>query len=185
MLNAKYDYSSVHVNPPETLAQSIINWGAKHIADNELYITKKDAFFGRENEIHVTVLYGIHSDLPDEVIKLVETSEPIQVKLGKVDIFTNPHKFDVVVINVISDGLNKLHTALQKVKFTDKYGIYKPHITIAYIKKGNCIRHRGLENWEGKEFTCNHAIFSSKTGSKLKILFRGIPQTPTPPEVLP
>jgi 2'-5' RNA ligase len=169
MLNVKYDFSSVHVEVEHPLADEIINWGKRQVPDEDIYVTQKDPTFGREDEIHITVLYGIHSDNPKKSIDLISNLGSIKGKLGKVNVFTNPIKFDVVMIEVVSNELCKLNEVLHNnITYTNKYGKYHPHITVAYVKKGKGWKYSGSSNWENKEFTCNFGVFSSKDGTKHK-----------------
>lgn len=173
MQNVKYDYSSTQINVPQPLANELINWGNKKIKNSEIFVSQTDPSFGREDEMHVTVLYGIHSDSHKEIEKCLSGTKPITVKLGKIDVFTNPENFDVVVVDVISKELHELNSLLTKsVEFTNKYKEYKPHITIAYVKKGKGIKYKGIDAFKGKEFTSDSIIFSSKTGIKKTINVR-------------
>ena len=173
MKNVTYDYSSVHVDIPKEIADDIIKWGRKEISDREIFVMPRDPGLGREDEIHATVLYGLHTDKPDQVQKLVSGQEPPKVRLGKVEVFTNPDKYDVVVIHVISHDLRRLNKMLRdNVAYTNKYDSYRPHVTIAYVKKGKGWQYRGTDIWEGREFTCNHLVFSSTDGTKHKITFK-------------
>lgn len=170
MRNVRYDFSSCHVDVPSPLAEEIAEWGRQQVSDEDIYVTHKDPTFGREDEIHITILYGIHTESPELVRSLLEGQGPVTVELGEVDVFTNPFKFDVVMIEAYSDDLCRLNELLQeKVKFTNKYPIYNPHVTIAYVKKGKGWKHRGLDLWKGKSFMCHYAIFSSKDGTKERI----------------
>lgn len=95
-----------------------------------------------------------------------------EVRLGKIEVFTNPEKYDVVVIHVISNDLRRLNKKLKEnVEFTNKYDSYRPHVTIAYVKKGKGWKYRGNKMWEGKKFKCDHLVFSSTNGTKHKIAF--------------
>lgn len=171
MKNVKYDYSSVHVDVPNKLANNIMDWGKLNICDDTIYVTHKDPTFGREDQIHITILYGLHTDTPEPVRNLIEKTGPVKIKLGKTSIFTDPYKFDVVIIEAFSDELKELNKQLVTLKHTSKYGnIYRPHVTIAYVKKGKGWKFQKWNTWEGMEFECNYAIFSSKNGSKDKIL---------------
>lgn len=170
MQNVKYDFSSCHVDVPSPHSDDIIEWGRSHVLDDDLFVTQRDPTFGREDEIHITILYGLHAENPDQVRDILKGAGPVRVKLGKMDVFTNPYKFDVVMIEVESDDLCDLNDMLQKkVKFTNKYPIYAPHVTIAYVKKGKGWKHHGNDTFEGREFICNYAVFSSKNGSKERI----------------
>ena len=122
--------------------------------------------------MHVTVLYGIHSSSSEKVKKLVKDYKPVNIRLGKVEVFTNPWKFDVVVINVISHEIRKLNEKFSKeIEHTNRYGAYRPHITVAYVKKGKGWQHRGLDLWDGKKFEANELVFSSINGTKERIPF--------------
>lgn len=167
MKNVKYEYSSIQMNLPKNIAEEIIKWGKDNISDTEIFVMPKDPGLGRENEIHCTVLYGLHSDKPDEVKKLIKEQKPIEIKLGKVEVFTNPDKYDVVVINVISNDLRRLNKHIRdNVEYTNKYKSYRPHVTIAYVKKGKGWKHRGEDKWKNEKFTCDQLLFSSKNGEK-------------------
>jgi len=167
MQNTQYDYSSIHVNLPEPLAGKIVKWGRQKVSDDDIFVSQQDPSFGREDEMHVTMLYGLHSQSPDQAKEILKGEKSIKVKLGKVKIFTNPQKFDVVVIDVESDDLCRLNKKLRDVvEFTNSYKKYQPHATIAYVKKGKGWKHNELDKWAGQEFTCTQAVFSSKNGTK-------------------
>jgi 2'-5' RNA ligase len=167
MHNVKYDFSSCHVDVPNPLAEEIIKWGKENVGDDDIYVTSHDPTFGREDEIHITILYGIHTDDPEEIRPILENAGPVTIRLGKVDVFTNPFKFDVVMIEVISEDLSRLHWQIrERLPSTYKYDRYNPHVTISYVKKGKGWRHRGIDLWEGREFVCNYSIFSAKNGVK-------------------
>jgi 2'-5' RNA ligase len=170
MKNTQYDYSSVHVDVPTELAEDIISWGSQKIPDSEIFVSQTEPSFGREDEMHVTILYGIHSETSEQVRKLI-TDKPLKVKLGKIDVFTNPQKFDVVVIGIDSPDLCDFNEKMKDdIEYTNKYSEYKPHITIAYVKKGKGWKHKGNNKWEGKEFSCDKIVFSSKNGTKERII---------------
>lgn len=169
MKNTQYDFSSAHVDLPTSLASEIQNWGNNKISDDHIFVSQTDPSFGREDEMHITVLYGIHSEKPDQVKKFVKDGE-IKVTLGKVEVFSNPLKFDVVVISVESPDLVDLNEKMRKdIEYTNKYSEYKPHVTVAYVKKGKGWQHQGYDKWEGKNFLCDYIVFSSKNGSKERI----------------
>ena len=169
MKNSKYDFSSIHVDVPEPLAKELEEWGKNTILDDDIFIGKEDRKLGREDEIHVTILYGLHSESPQESKKFIEGIGPITGKLGKAKIFPKI-EFDVLVIEVISDDFSKLNDKLRKnVKYSNQYTEYKPHVTIAYIKKNRAWRYSGNRKWKGKKFTCDYVVFSSTNGIKTKI----------------
>lgn len=171
MHNVRYDYSSVHVDVPSPLANEIVSWGRLHVTDDDIYVSQKDPTFGREDEIHITILYGLHTEHPDQVRDLLQKQGPVKVRLGKIGVFTNPFKFDVVMIEAVSDDLRRLNAALtENMRHTNKYGGYHPHVTIAYVKKGKGWQFNKWNVFEGREFACDYAVFSSKNGSKEKFV---------------
>lgn len=172
MQNVKYDFSSVHINLPDHLAREIVAWGTKAIPNEDLFIDDNNGFVGRENEIHVTVLYGIHSDSADKTKELMAEESTFEIELGSIGLFENNDLFDVVKIGVNSDALHRLNAKFQKkMPFTNKYHKYQPHVTIAYVKKGKAIKLRGVKEFLGTKFLADHVVFSSKKGTKEKILF--------------
>lgn len=167
----KYSYSSLHVVPPDALSQDIVLWGKNNVHDDEIYV--KNKLYGREDNIHITVLYSVHVSDSQELKSLLENYGPIDIALGKINVFTNRPKFDVIVIDIVSEELRKLNEFLvQEVKHDNKYGEFKPHLTIAYVKKGRGWKYHKLPiMWEGDKFNCNHLVLSSFNGEKHIIPF--------------
>jgi 2'-5' RNA ligase len=166
MQDTQYDFSSTQVNLPEELSQEIIEWGKK-IIDNDLYV--KDSKFGREDEPHATILYGIHSGDHKETANLVKGYGEAKIKLGKMSVFTSD-RYDVVIIEVVSKDLEKLRKILtDKVKYTSEHPKYQPHVTIAYVKKGRGWKFYGNEWFTDKSFKTNHITFSSHTDEKYRL----------------
>lgn len=94
---------------------------------------------GRETEPHVTIRYGLHTEDVGEVLKILATSGPIPLKLGKVSVFAGAETgkpFDVLKADVESPQLVALHGKLGALPHTDTHPVYKPHATIAYVKAG-------------------------------------------------
>lgn len=170
MQNVSYSFSSVHIDVGSPLSDDIIHWGRANVSDDDIFVSQTDPTYGREDEIHITILYGLHTERPDQVIETLQGEPPIKAKLGKVDVFSNPFKFDVVVVRIISEDLERLNRKLAaQVEYTNHYREYNPHLTIAYVKKGKGWRHSGLDRWAGEQVIANYAVFSSKDGFKKRI----------------
>lgn len=159
----KYTYSSVQVELPENLAHEIISWGKRNITDQEIYQN-----LGREDDIHVTALYGIHASSPKSTIELLTNFAKFEIKLGKISVFKNSDFYDVVKISVESSKLHQLNKQLKKLDYTNSYPKYVPHVTIAYVKKGKGEKFVGNSYFSGKHFISNQVIFSSRNGRKTK-----------------
>jgi len=170
MNNVKYSFSSVQINLPKDLSKKIIAWGKQHIPDEVVFRDPENPSFGRENEIHITVLYGLHSKVSKDTRMIVKDVKPFTIELGKISIFDHSDLFDVVKIEVHSPALHKLNKKLcDNVSYTSKYKTYKPHVTIAYVKHGKGKDYVGKTPFKGETFEANHVVFSSREGSKERI----------------
>jgi len=164
--NTNYDFSSTQVNLPSNLSDKILSWGKNNIPDDVLYDRKG---FGREDEIHATVLFGLHDMQPNAVEKILQDAKPIKLELGKISLFSSD-EYDVVKINVKSPDLHRLNTKLKSsLEYTSTHPGYKPHVTIAYVKKGEGKKYDGNKTFDGDDATIDEVIFSSKNGTKTKI----------------
>lgn len=171
MNGVKYSFSSVQINFGGSLAHKIVQWGEHHIKESDLFSDPDDPSFGREDEMHITVLYGIHTTSLNKIKNLLKGQKPFEVNLGKVTMFDKADKpFSVVKIDVESEELKKLHDMLKNsLKVTVTYPIFRPHITIAYIKKKHCEDIKGNRDFEKSKLPINYLTFSSKDGTKTKI----------------
>jgi len=167
MHDVVYSYSSTQIYLPDELSDRIIQWGSLHIANGDLYTDPGDPSFGRENEIHTTILYGIHSDDPAPVQALVRTLRPFTCKLSSVSLFKTSAKFDVVKIDVRCPELHLLHKLLSgNLEVTNCYPTYRPHVTIAYVQPGRADVLNGSRDFAGERFRVGGIVFSSRSGKK-------------------
>ncbi len=166
----KYTYSSLLLYPPEDLTDSIISWGFDHVPNEHLFLDPKDPTFGREDDVHITLIYGIHTENPKEIADVFSNESQIECKLGKIDVFTKSDKFDVLIVNVDSEDLHKLNRKARKeLEATESYPVYVPHVTICYLKKGQGKQYIGNDIFANEAFKINEIVFSSKTGDKTTI----------------
>ena len=168
MRGVVYDYSSVHIDVPDPISKEIIDWGSRKIPDRDLFVATG---MGRENEMHITVLYGIHAEKPDEVKDLIVGTKPFPIVLGKLDIFTSADKYDVVVVEAISPELVDLHEKLKQLDHTNKYPKFRPHVTVAYVKKDRGWSYKGASMFADKAFEAKSVTFSSRKGMRQRIPF--------------
>jgi 2'-5' RNA ligase len=155
-----YSFSFVGVNLSKKIADSIIAWGKDKIKDEDLYTEEKG--MGRENQIHITVKYGLHTAVAKKVRDLIENEKPVKASLGKIGLFKQDD-YDVVIIKVDSPELKKLNKLISdNLTVTDTFPIYKPHCTVAYVKKGMCNELKDNTDFEGKEMTFDSVVFSAK-----------------------
>lgn len=161
------DFSSVQLNLPEGLANEIISWGCDRIPEKSVFFNPDRPQFGREKNIHITILYGIESTNPKVVSELLEGRKPFEVKLGNMSLFTNNNTFDVLKIDVSSPDLHDLNSILIKnLNVVQTYPEYIPHVTIAYLKKDRGHDYSGCKKFSERKFEVNEIIFASKNGNK-------------------
>ena len=142
-------------------APEIIKWAKKHIKEKDVF--EKEGF---EADSHVTILYGFHTNNYKDVEKLLKNTKPFEVTLGKISKFkTNPN-FDVLKTEVKSKELFKFCKTLD---FTSNFDEYKPHCTLAYVKKDRCEEFIGEDIFNDKKFKINELTFSTPDRVKTKI----------------
>lgn len=161
---AAHDYSSTHVLLPPHIAAKM-RAEAGNVGDWAL--TPE----GREDDFHVTVLYGLESEDPDEVAKLLENEPPITLTLGKTSLFQNDDA-DVLKADIHSPDLHRLNKKLTSLPHTNSHPDYTPHATLSYIKPGLGKKWAGSDALSGMQAVVDHVIFSSKNGKKTKISLR-------------
>lgn len=135
---------------------------------------------GKEDNFHVTVLYGLHGDNPKEVEHVLRhwlmdrEHTSLQAQLGEVSLFPANEQnsqrggayYDVVKVDVDSDDLHSLHNFLaQHLQHTDTFPEYHPHVTLAYVKPGLGWLYVG-EDLNGHIIHLNKFVFSDKHGQK-------------------
>lgn len=158
----EHEFSTTHVLIPNNIAKLILNWSNINVPEHDLYYDPDDGSLGREDEIHVTVKYGLHTNNPDEIKKIVSGFGPVTLKLGKMHLFKSSHN-DVLVIKIESSDLKELNALISdNLEYTDSHPVYIPHLTIAYLKKGTGDKFSNSDRFEGDEAEIKEIEFVSK-----------------------
>lgn len=146
LLEESYDYSCLMINLPREQAQFVQQWGQTNIRDEDVYTDPDDAGYGRETEPHVTLKWGLQIAKPNAPLRdLIGRTRTFPIKMGRVALFRSD-KYDVVILQVESPWLRALNARVRGlVPNVESHPTYKPHVTIAYVKKGSC------DNLEGHE----------------------------------
>lgn len=133
-----YDYGCVMLKLD--FSKSVWDKVQAMIEDDDVYSEDGDVGYGREDESHITLLYGLHSDIPDSDIEdVINGIKPLSITISKIDIFEND-KFDVVKFSFIGETdkyLSELNSKFTKLPHTTDYPDYKAHSTISYVKSGS------------------------------------------------
>jgi GNAT superfamily N-acetyltransferase/2'-5' RNA ligase len=124
---------------------------------------------GKEDEVHVTLLYGLtdENDLP-EAKKMLSLMEPFEMEFGEISSFRNEDKpFDVLIIEMKGEGLHECNRLLKMLTYENSYPDYKPHMTLAYVQKGVGKDLEGSCELTGKKALVTKAEWSHKDHSRV------------------
>jgi len=143
------------------------------IADEDIYEEEGDQSYGREDEPHVTILYGLHASVSDSKIEeLVEEIKPTKLTLKEISIFEGNDKYDVVkfdIIGVSKGRLSDMNAKFVKLPHTNDYPDYHPHSTIAYVKAGTGKKYiQTLSAKDSIVVEANDFVYSKADGSENK-----------------
>lgn len=160
----EHEFSSTQVNLPAAVAKRVRAWGKEFVPDSALFPGE-----GREDEVHVTVLFGLHGNDVSEVREVLRGVGPVKLRLGKSSIFEGG-EFDVVKLGVVSADLVRLNKLLRDgCEHTLTHPKYVPHCTVAYVKKGLGKRFVGDGSFDGVVVTVGEVLFSDKSRTKSAI----------------
>lgn len=158
------DNHSTQIDLEPDLTNSILS----QIKDDCIY--NDEPGFGKEKDVHITVLYGVVNDTDFFRLKSIcENFEPFEITLGDISTFSS-EKYDVLKIEVISDKLVELHNKFKVVDNVWTHPEYNPHITLAYVKKGSCDNLLGPCSLTGKTIRVPEVKWSDKGKFKLTML---------------
>jgi len=146
----KYDYATTQIKLPE-LNQSINDFISINIPESKIIELPEYP--------HVTILYGLTCDAKDVENRVKPFNKKIVFSLGKLNIFSQKDQ-DVLYITVLSDDLHQLHNLIKQLPNKSEFPEYKPHIAIAYLKKGSADKFLGRTPFAGV-FVKNSIEFSS------------------------
>ena len=139
------------------------------INKDELYEPNNERY-GIETEPHITILYGIHKEVDDEQVMAMFSDikeSDFDLEVNGLDCFYNKD-YDVLKMDIKSEKLNELNNLAKKLPNTSTYPDYRPHITVAYLTKGNGKNYVDL-NFRTKINTIDKIVYSKTNGTKIEI----------------
>lgn len=138
-----------------------------NIDKNDLYEPKEDDTYGIEMNPHVTVLYGLHSNIPDQKItSIIDKYKYKDFNFGIKELgsFKNEN-FDVLKFTIDPDDiLLDFNRELSELPNSNEFPDYSPHITISYLKPGLSEKYNFIEI---PEFKIKSIIYSKSNGQEL------------------
>jgi tRNA nucleotidyltransferase/poly(A) polymerase/2'-5' RNA ligase len=140
------------------------------IKDVDLY-HPEELQYGKEEEPHITVLYGFNETVTPEDIRaeIGDFDLPIKAKILGISLFNNP-EFDVVKLDIESPQLVELRRRVEQLPNTLTYTDYKPHMTIAYAIRGRGQKY--VHRFKTPiEIQSDKIVFSDKDRNKIKLDF--------------
>lgn len=144
-------------------------WDSLQDLIDEKDIVRVDGAYGREKwrDAHVTIMYGLHADADIEDIKECVLDIPVRdIRIEKVSIFEGS-TYDVVKLDVDYEFLKKMNRSLRILPNTKTFNTYKPHMTLAYVKKGKGkLYAQTLSTKLKKTLKPNNFKYTNKKGEK-------------------
>lgn len=167
-LNEERQYSSTQLDVMEPIRSIVIAFG-EQIPEEHLVDVDGST---HETNPHITVKYGLDKETDVELVReLVQGFGPVTVRLGEMDKFESD-EYDVLIVPVHSDDLQQLNQMIRSadgIVCTDTFPVYRPHMTIAYMKKGTADEYIGDDRFSGTQITFTNLTFSPPDDDKTVI----------------
>ena len=147
--------------------KKIQEWSNKNITEDML--CKEEG--GRELDTHITVVYGICAKDTD-IIKSIFKNKKTKIKatLKNIGFFKPDKNYEPLIIKVESKDLEKLNEEISNILHIEStHDEYKPHCTIAYIKKGEANKFAGNKIFNGIELTLDKIVFINTNKEEIEI----------------
>lgn len=155
----KFVYGGAQVDMPE-FGSKIMDWVKTNVGRDWI-----DPIDGVVTEPHITIFHGLLSDDVGPLRSLAKLfGGPITFSLGPLGFFDKPD-VDVLYASIDSEDLHKLHLMIGRLPSESGYPSYKPHMTIANLKKGYAAQFRGQQPFVGT-LQRNGFVLNRKDGSK-------------------
>ena len=124
---------------------------------------------GIENDPHVTLLYGLHSDEIEDgdVIDVCQSIKIGPMDLHNISLFEN-EDYDVLKFDVRSNFLHKINEKLTDFPHTTDFPDYHAHATIAYLKSGKGKKYVEMFNSRAYEVYPTRFVYSKPSGELIR-----------------
>lgn len=130
-MSEKHSYGCLLAVLPKEVSKQITDWSIENIPN--FHLTDE----GRDLRPHVTLRYGFTDPSPEtaeQIKSILANKPPIQIRLGKLSLFTGGKDGSVLHVVVDSPQLHQLHDAVGVLPHEDTHPTYNPHLTLAYLQ---------------------------------------------------
>lgn len=124
-----------------------------------------------EVEPHITLLFGLMEsahNYKDQIDKLYSEAVIESVVIEEVSYFDNPESdsYPIIARVKLTPELLKAHNLMTKLPHANTFIDYKPHITLAYVKKDEVIRDRWVKSLADKYNNSEIKVLGLNYGDK-------------------
>lgn len=138
------------------------------IDDNDIY-DDGSGKYGKETEPHVTLLYGLHSNVTPQIVQqILDNIHFGDIQLTNPSVFENG-EYDVLKFDADGRGLREANSMLMRLPNSNEYPDYKPHMTVAYLKRNRWEAYTNRFRDLQFNVTPIFAIYSVPSGKKFKL----------------
>ena len=160
-----YNYGCVMIH------LQINNWEeiTSMIDKDDIYNPKGGLPYGIETDPHISLLYGLHSDVTKEDVRHVLKkfrNRNFNIYIDGIGKFDNS-KFSVVKFNIRSTVLNNINRELRTLPHTTEYPNYDPHMTIGFVKKGTADKYIS-SNYQKTIASVSKVIYKMTNGDEME-----------------
>lgn len=123
-------------------------------------------------EPHITILYGLHIEIPDEARETLRGTEmPLEASIVGVQVLRpDDRDYDVLVLGISSPAIEELNDRLSELPNTNSFKFFYPHITIAYLNRDQGDKYKTMTTGlEGDSIKINVVEFSDKDHNRTGI----------------
>lgn len=161
-----HKFSSTQLDLLEPVRSQALAMAAK-IDDADL------AADSREQNPHITVKWGLHTNDATELRALLKNAPLVRVRLGGTSLFSS-EEHDVVKIDIESEDLRLLNLLVSTLPNTQTHDGYVPHVTLAYVKPGLGAKYVGDMTLDGVELEFREVTFSNQDDDRFNVPLEGV-----------
>lgn len=158
---AEHKYACAMLGLPEPLRSQVRSLAGR-VCPSDL------AEDGVEGDPHLTLLYGLLDDDAEGPLAVASALGPASVVLGPVGVFEKGD-CDVVHVEVLGEHPHLMHAALRCLPHRLTHPEYRPHVTLAYVKKGLGRKYAGRHKLMGRPYVLDDFVFADRKGNRRNV----------------